>query len=266
MPTNNFRRFDLFAPISKSADAGSKPTIRATASSDLPDLGQDRFAVSALLQMADQFPNRTLFIAHTYRPEDAAGTITAAKVDKVGNHHELVIDATLDVGSARVAEIWRQLQAGVRLGLSVGVIVRDATFEEENGVKTLVIREIEALEISIVGLSANREASWITAAFKAASFAASDMLTRGSGDEVDVSELGAAKAIVRTLLAGLRVAQGELTERDQLIAEMMVEVNKILDTPLPRKIADEETFTQIADRYEWLDPRIVAALARGRVE
>ena len=265
--TQDLSAFTVWAPITTKNAEGAPATITATCSSDLPDRGNDRFATSCLHQMAEQVVGLTLFIQHQYAPEDAAGTIDSATVIKVGDHHELLITATLDTKSPRVAEIWRQIQAGIRLGLSVGCMVKDAGFEGTGSEKRLVIKSVEMLEVTIVGLAANRESSWIQRAFDAASYCARRSLA-SDGQPTDMSELSAAKSLVGVLLFALRQKDEELEEMREVTGSLMVHVNKLLDLPMPRKTDPSvgQAIGELSEKYPHLDSRIIAHLGRSNVE
>jgi len=165
-------RFDVLLGVVKAVEsADSAPRIICTASSDEIDLGVDRFTLSALNGMAAEFPGMTIFLNHKYAaPEDVFGVVAKAVVIDRGGHHDLDLEILVDVNNDRAMVVYRQIQSGVRLGVSVGVLVEDAEFSDQkiDGKKVLNIKSVKTLEASIVGIPANRR-SWVQGALKAAS-------------------------------------------------------------------------------------------------
>lgn len=164
-------RFDILLGAVKAVDEGGSPRIICTASSDVVDLGVDRFMLSALEQMAVTFPGMAIFLNHKYVvPEDVFGAVTKATIVDREGHHDLDLEIAVDTHNERAMVVYRQIQSGVKLGVSVGVLVLDAEYSSEkvDGKKILNIKSVNTLEASIVGIPANRR-SWVQGALKAAS-------------------------------------------------------------------------------------------------
>jgi phage head maturation protease len=150
-------------------DAQGRPTVTVTASSDEVDLGNDRFALSALKQMVQAFEGLTIFLNHRYAvPEDVFGTVASAELHKRQGFTDLDLVIAVEESSQRAMSTYAMIKNGTRLGVSVGVLVKDAEYQGEDEDKILEITDIIPLEASIVGIPANRR-SWVHGARKAAS-------------------------------------------------------------------------------------------------
>lgn len=155
----------------KDAEGDSRPSILCTASSTDIDLATDRFSLSALQQMKDQFPDMTIFLNHQYRvPEDVFGVVKSAELVSRDGHTDLDLVVEVETANARAVDTYSMVKSGTTLGVSVGVLVMDADVVEDadTKMKVLEITDIKALEASIVGIPANRR-SWVQGAMKAAS-------------------------------------------------------------------------------------------------
>jgi hypothetical protein len=252
----------------KEAKRDQPPRISATASSDERDLGNDVMSRHALEQMRDAFGGgMTLFLNHSYRvPDDVAGKIVAARIVKRGQFNDLDIEAEVAVDNPRAMQAFDQILSGIRLGVSIGILVQDAEFVDTAEGRVMRIESCLPLEASLCGLPSNRR-SWTHGALKAASarYFGFDLPDEHSDGPEDASELSVARSVVRLLLAGIRDAERQVAERDDMIRQLTAALNEVYDMPLQRKINPEivSGLVALGDKYPWLDPRITAQLARA---
>jgi HK97 family phage prohead protease len=137
---------------------GGKPVVHVTASSDHEDLELDVFELSALKEMRDGFQGRLMFLNHNYQvPSDVFGMIDGAVLNKRGGNTFLDLTVGVETANPAAAETHAMIENGTRLGVSVGVIVRDAVKRDGGGFS---IRHVTPLEVSIVGIPANQDAGW----------------------------------------------------------------------------------------------------------
>lgn len=181
LPTTSADFELLFKSVTvKDATGDEKPAVRVTASSTSIDLATDRFAKSALMQMAAQFPQMTIFLNHKYNvPEDVFGKVSSAELVERDGYTDL--DLEIEVASnARAVETYALIKNGTVLGVSIGVLVLDADYiedEKTKGAKILEITSVHTLEASVVGIPANRR-SWVQGAIKAASALAGKVVNK----------------------------------------------------------------------------------------
>jgi hypothetical protein len=101
-------------------------------------------------------------------PEDVLGSAeTAEVVDRgIDGNGNPVVDLDFDIlvnhTNPRAVSTWEAINAGVKLGTSIGAIVKDAKKKKDGG---LVISDLQLLEASIVGIPANPR-SWVQYAVK----------------------------------------------------------------------------------------------------
>lgn len=168
--------FLLKSVETKEADGEGRPTVRVTASSTEIDLATDRFAMSALKQMEQQFPGMTIFLNHKYDvPDDVFGSVKSAELVERDGHTDLDLIIEVEMSNQRAVDTYSMVKGGTTLGVSVGVLVMDADVVKDDttkGMEVLEISEIYTLEASVVGIPANRR-SWVQGAMKAASTLAS---------------------------------------------------------------------------------------------
>ena len=168
------KRFNIFTGLLKAyEDDDGKKRLRTTASSSIKDLVNDEIEPAAIEKMAFKARgNMTIFLNHEYKvPEDVLGSTEAADVldrgfDGDGNP---VVDMDLDIAvnetNPRAVSTWEAIHAGVKLGTSIGAIVKTAKKKKDGGLR---ISELELLEASIVGIPANPR-SWVQYAVKSLS-------------------------------------------------------------------------------------------------
>jgi phage head maturation protease len=257
-------RFEaIFSVKSAKASADGKPRVTATASSDQPDLAGDIMSRRVLDQLCDAFARgMTVFLNHSYKiPDDVFGRIVSAEIVRRGEYNDLDVTIEVDTSNPRAAVTLDQITGGLTLGVSIGVLVKDAKQVTRNGQRYVEITDVTPLECSVVGIPANRR-SWVGDALKAASAV---MLQRSEQPKIDA---GDALTALRTLVSLQRVQidllNREVARRDDALAELGEATNRLLNTPVGRKIGNAAEFSDIATRYPWLDERIVNALADDR--
>jgi phage head maturation protease len=165
------QRFNIFSGLLKAyEDDAGKKRLHTTASSTIKDLVGDEITPAAINKMAERARgNLTIFLNHEYKvPEDVLGSAEKADVvdrgiDGDGNP---VVDLDFDIAvnetNPRAVSTWEAIDSGVKLGTSIGAIVRTAKKKKDGG---LVISDLELLEASIVGIPANPR-SWVQYAVK----------------------------------------------------------------------------------------------------
>lgn len=154
----------------KSADGSMKKRFKTTASSTIKDLAGDEIQFPAIEKMAAKArENMTIFLNHSYNvPEDVLGSCEDAQVMKRGvdgdgnDIIDLDFDIALNEVNERAVKAWESINNGVKLGTSIGAIVRHATKKKGGG---LLIDDVDLLEASLVGIPANPR-SWVQYAVK----------------------------------------------------------------------------------------------------
>jgi hypothetical protein len=154
----------------KSADGSMKKRFKTTASSTIKDLAGDEIQYPAIEKMAAKArENMTIFLNHSYNvPEDVLGSCEDAQVMKRGvdgdgnDIIDLDFDIALNEVNERAVKAWESINNGVKLGTSIGAIVRHATKKKGGG---LLIDDVDLLEASLVGIPANPR-SWVQYAVK----------------------------------------------------------------------------------------------------
>lgn len=164
-------KFQIFTGLLKAYEGedGSK-RFRTTASSTISDLAKDEILIPAIEEMATKAQgNLTIFLNHEYRvPEDVLGSVEATQmatrgVDSEGNPIvDLDFDVRLNESNPRAVQTYEAIKSGVKLGTSIGAIVRQAEKKKGGGLR---ISSLELLEASIVGIPANPR-SWVQYATK----------------------------------------------------------------------------------------------------
>lgn len=164
-------RFHIFSGLLKAyEDDTGKKRLHTTASSSIKDLVGDEITPAAISKMAERARgNLTIFLNHEYKvPEDVLGSAETAEVvdrgiDGDGNPvMDLDFDIVVNETNPRAVSTWEAIDSGVKLGTSIGAIVRSAKKKKDGG---LIISDLELLEASIVGIPANPR-SWVQYAVK----------------------------------------------------------------------------------------------------
>lgn len=145
--------------------------IKTTASSTVTDRKGHEFDVRALQKMGQAAPGMTIFLNHEYQvPEDLFGTVSEALARHNGfdSDQNAVWDLDLDVmvneSNPRAVQAWEAYQNGVRMGVSVGVIVKEWEKSKKDA-DIMKILDVDFLEASIVGIPANPR-TWVQGAVK----------------------------------------------------------------------------------------------------
>lgn len=159
-------------------DAEGKPRryLSCTASSSIKDLHEDEFTPDCVVKMADTAAakNMTIFLNHSYRvPEDVFGSTTLSKsVLRTGDdglpYTDLDLEIQLNETNERARMTYDSVQEGVKLGVSIGALIKQWHPRDPNdtwGWDGMIIEDVELLEASIVGIPANPR-SWVSSAVK----------------------------------------------------------------------------------------------------
>lgn len=197
MKTAKFKLYTgaLKAYEETASDGTTRKKFRTTASSTIKDLAGDEITHAAIEKMAEQARNgMTIFLNHSYNvPEDVLGSVEDAQVIVRGTdeHGNPLVDLDLDVvawdSNPRAAQAWDAINSGVRLGTSIGAIVKHAAKKKGGG---HVINDVKLLEASIVGIPANPR-SWVHYAMRSLAAVDADTVideeTEVDFDEADIS-------------------------------------------------------------------------------
>lgn len=164
---------DAMVPYTKSIDGVERKFIRTTASSTVTDRKGHAFNERALKKMGQEATGMTIFLNHEYKvPEDLFGSIAASDAKHAGFDSDknaiwdLDFDVMVNESNPRAVQAWDAYQSGVRMGVSVGVIVKD--WEAKKNSDIMEIKDVEFLEASIVGIPANPR-TWVQGAVKSIS-------------------------------------------------------------------------------------------------
>lgn len=158
-------RFKITSGLLKAykSDDGSR-RLKTTASSSIQDHGKDRMFLSALQSMAKSaLENMTIFLNHSYTvPEDVLGSVEDVVLHEAGMGpdgaiYDLDFDVRVNESNPRAISTWEAIEAGTKLGTSIGAIVKDYDKNTDGGWD---IKDVELLEASIVGIPANPR-SWV---------------------------------------------------------------------------------------------------------
>ncbi len=148
--------------------------IKTTASSTVTDRKGHEFDVKALQKMGQVAQGMTIFLNHEYQvPEDLFGSVSdaTAKHNGFDSDQNAIWDLDLDVmvneSNPRAVQAWEAYQGGVRMGVSVGVIVKEWEKSKKNA-DIMKILDVDFLEASIVGIPANPR-TWVAGAVKSIS-------------------------------------------------------------------------------------------------
>jgi hypothetical protein len=155
-------------PYTKSVDGVERKFIKTTASSTVTDRKGHEFDVKALQKMGLSAKGMTIFLNHEYQvPEDLFGTIVESESKQMGHDSDnnpvwdLDFDVMVNEANPRAIQAWNAYEQGVRMGVSVGVIVKEWDKGSKPDIKR--ITDVEFLEASIVGIPANPR-TWVQGA------------------------------------------------------------------------------------------------------
>lgn len=152
----------------KSATAGEpdEKWVVGIASSSVTDRYGDDIDVVAQARMVDQAKGLTMWLNHSYKiPEDILGVCPEAHLEsgndpQFGPCIDLHIKMRVYEDNPRALAAWRAVNSGVKLGFSIGAIFTDFDFKNEDDWWdwTVVVHDLDLLEISLVGIPANPRA------------------------------------------------------------------------------------------------------------
>jgi hypothetical protein len=157
--------------VVKEAENGRR-SLHCTASSTVEDLHGDTMTDECVRDMAVQAKAKamTIFLNHRYSvPEDVFGVTTDSAVTSRSQDAEgtAIWDMDLDIDLAdtneRVGKTWALIKTDqVKLGVSIGAMIVDWDYKDEKQGwwGGLVIKKVDLLEASIVGIPANQR-SWV---------------------------------------------------------------------------------------------------------
>jgi hypothetical protein len=155
----------------KEAENGRR-SLHCTASSTVEDLHGDTMTDECVRDMAAQAKSKgmTIFLNHRYNvPEDVFGVtqdsaVTSRAQDSEGTAiWDLDLDIDLAGTNPRVPKTWELIKDDqVKLGVSIGAMIVDWDYKDEKQGwwGGLVIKKVDLLEASIVGIPANQR-SWV---------------------------------------------------------------------------------------------------------
>lgn len=167
-----------------SSEDGRK-RIKTVATSTLTDRQGDRMTLKALQAMAASAKGMTMFLNHSYKvPEDVFGVVGEAEIIQRGEEYDLDFDVEVEEDNPRALATHKSIERGVKLGTSIGAMVKDAWKDRDTGVT--IIDDVALLEASIVGIPANPR-SFVQYAVKALEEAAEAEETEAD-QEVDRRE------------------------------------------------------------------------------
>ncbi len=145
--------------VFKAASNGSAPkTISGVASSTSVDLEGDRFEPSALQDMLG-LKGLTSFLNHRYGiPDDVLGQVVDTSISRAkGGGQSLNVTIQIASDNPRAVMTHTIVTHGVRVGLSVGVVVLESTpiTGSDGRVSGRSIQHVLPLECSAVGVPSN---------------------------------------------------------------------------------------------------------------
>lgn len=177
-PQDDAPKFKIFTAALKATEVEGRKRLACTASSSVEDLHGDTMTDDCVRDMAKQAKdkNMTIFLNHRYAvPEDVMGkTIDTRSVSRAHEKDGTAIwdfDLDLEVNETnpRALNTWAAIkEAGVKLGVSIGANIEEWEFKdtEKGWWGGLIIKKVNLLEASVVGIPANPR-SWVTNAVKA---------------------------------------------------------------------------------------------------
>jgi phage head maturation protease len=165
--------FKIFSGLLKAVEADDgRKHVHAIASSTVKDLHGDTMQLTAIESMARSAKeNMTIWLNHEYAvPEDVFGSVTSSAIRSRaldangGQIYDLDFDIVVSDTNPRALETWEAIKSGVKLGVSIGAMLKDYVLNKDG---TFEIVDVELLEASIVGIPANPR-SWIQNAVRVA--------------------------------------------------------------------------------------------------
>lgn len=150
--------------ICKAYESGGEHYVESIVSSDQEDLVGDIMTDNALEIMRKGFIGKTAFMNHrTDVPDDVFGSVLEAEFKKEAGMVLLWFKYIVEKENDAAMKTWRYIEGGrVQLGSSVTVLVKKSS-PNPNRRKGLIIDDVEPIEVSIVGVPANRESLTLAA-------------------------------------------------------------------------------------------------------
>lgn len=235
-------KFKIFTAALKAVDRedGAK-ILSCTASSSVEDLHGDTMTDDCVRDMAKQAKDKgmTIFLNHRYAvPEDVMGkTIDTKTVSRVtGEDGKAIYDFDLDLEvnqtNPRAMNTYAAIKdAGVKLGVSIGANIEEWEFksEKDGWWGGLLIKKVNLLEASVVGIPANPR-SWVQNAVHAlkSAYAVDDTNSDpGDGDAAGDLTVKEVEVSTKLTLDGKDVTEAvtrTVTQKDLSTGEETVEV------------------------------------------
>lgn len=183
--------FKIFAPMLRaSADTfDGRKRLHGVASSTIKDRHGDTITSSALMDMERSAnENLTIFLNHKYEvPEDVAGYVESASIRSHPSDpdiRDLALDIVINETNERAIKAWEAIQAGTKLGLSIGAKIPDGGATRDRATGAFLIEHVELLETSLVGVPANPR-SWVEYAVKSLGEQDAPLLKELEADELE---------------------------------------------------------------------------------
>ena len=141
-----------------SAEDG-RMRLHGIASSTVTDRHGDEITEKALRSMERQAVGQNIFLNHSWvMPEDLAGTVTAAQVQKASDGvWELHYDVDINAINQRAVDTWKAINNGTKLGISIEAMVPPNSTKRSAG-GGIIIDDIELMGASFVAHPANTRA------------------------------------------------------------------------------------------------------------
>ncbi len=165
-------KFKIFSGALKATETNGRKLISCTASSSVEDLHGDTITAECVRDMVTQAKQKgmTIFLNHRYAvPEDVMGSTIDTKATSRAHEKDgtaiwdMDLDMVVNETNPRALNTYAAIKdAGVKLGVSIGANIKDWEFKdaEKGWWGGLIIKEVELLEASIVGIPANPR-SWV---------------------------------------------------------------------------------------------------------
>jgi hypothetical protein len=129
--------------------------LAGRASSTQPDRDGDDMSLKALQQIRKDIIGLPVMLDHAYKIDNVVGKVTSATlVDRDGFTDLDVVVELLPEGDRGADKAWALVEQNVQIGLSVGVLVHEAT-PKKNG-RSYTFNEVEIIELSIVVVPSQR--------------------------------------------------------------------------------------------------------------
>ena len=105
--------------------------------------------------------NGVLLFNHSYN--QVVGKVVSGVVDKNG----LMVEAEIAKGVAKADEVWSLIKQGILKTFSFGFIPKSVEYKEEDNKEIRIIKDLDLLEVSIVAVPANPNATFVISEGKA---------------------------------------------------------------------------------------------------